>query len=64
MKEWFIIHSYYHGLIRSTREHIEAAVGGSFFSLSIKEAQTLIEKMASSQSWNDEHTQTRTCKAH
>jgi hypothetical protein len=38
MDEWFIIQSYYHGLICSVREHIDAVTGGSFFSLSIKEA--------------------------
>jgi hypothetical protein len=64
MEEWFIIQSYYHGLIHSVREHIVVAAGGSFFSRSIKEAHALIEKMASSQSWNDEHTQTRTHKVH
>jgi hypothetical protein len=26
--EWFIIQSFYHGLIRSAREHIDAAAGG------------------------------------
>ena len=64
MEEWFIIQSFYHGLTRSAREHIDAAAGGSFFALSIEEARVLIEKMASSQSWNDEHTQTRTRKVH
>jgi hypothetical protein len=64
MEEWFIIQSYYHGLICSAREHIDAAARGSFFFVSIKEARALIGKMASSQSWNDEHTQTRTCKVH
>jgi hypothetical protein len=64
MEEWFIIQSFYHGLIRSTREHIDAAAGGSFFTLSIEEARKLVEKMASNQSWNEEHTQTRTHKVH
>jgi hypothetical protein len=63
MEEWFIIQSFYHGLIRSAREHIDAAAGGSFFDLSIEEACKLVEKMASNQSWN-ECTQTRTRKAH
>jgi hypothetical protein len=48
MEEWFIIQSFYHGLIRSVREHIDVAAGGSFFALSIEEAQALIGKMASS----------------
>jgi hypothetical protein len=52
----------YHGLIRSAWEHIDAAAGGSFFALSIEKAHKLIEKMASNQSWDEEHTQTRTRK--
>jgi hypothetical protein len=38
MEDWFIIQSFYHGLICSAREHIYAVVGGSFFTLSIEEA--------------------------
>jgi hypothetical protein len=64
MEEWFIIQSYYHGLIHLAREHIDIVAGGSFFSLSIEEARALIEKMTSSQSWNDECTQTRTRNVH
>jgi hypothetical protein len=37
-EEWFIIQNYYHGLTHSTRAHIDAAIGGSFVSLSIEEA--------------------------
>jgi hypothetical protein len=48
----------------SSKEHIDAAAGGSFFSLSIEEARKLVEKMASNQSWNEERTQTRTHKVH
>jgi hypothetical protein len=47
MEEWFIIQSFYHGLIHSTQEHIDATAGGSFFALSIEEAHKLVEKMAS-----------------
>jgi hypothetical protein len=47
MEEWFIIQSIYHGLIRSAREHIDAATRGSFFALSIEEAHKLVKKMAS-----------------
>jgi hypothetical protein len=64
MEEWFIIQSFYHGSIRSAREHIDAAAGGSFFALSIEEAHKLVEKMASNQSQNEECTQTRTRKVH
>jgi hypothetical protein len=64
MEEWFIIQSFYHGLIRSAREHIDAAAGGSFFTLSIEEARKLVEKMASNQRWDEERTQTRTRMVH
>jgi hypothetical protein len=50
--EWSIIQSFYHGLIRTAR--------GSFFALSIEEARKLIEKLASNQSWDDEHTPSHT----
>jgi hypothetical protein len=49
MEEWFIIQSFYQGLIRSAWEHIDAAAGGFFFALSIEEARKLVEKMASNQ---------------
>jgi hypothetical protein len=62
MEEWFLIQSFYLGLILSAQEHIDAAAGGSFFTLNIEEARKLVEKMASNQSWDEEHTQTRTCK--
>jgi hypothetical protein len=64
MEEWFIIQSFYHGLIHSAREHVDVAAGGSFFAPSIEEAHELVEKMASYQSWSEEHTQTRTHKVH
>jgi hypothetical protein len=64
MEEWFIIQTFYHGLIRSAREHIDVAAGGSFFTLSIEEAHKLVEKMASNQSWDEEHTQTCTRRVH
>jgi hypothetical protein len=56
MEVWFIIQSFYRGLICSAREHIDAAARGSFFALSIEEAHKLVEKMASNQSWDEECT--------
>jgi hypothetical protein len=47
MEEWFIIQSFYQGLICSAQEHIDAAARGSVFALSIEEAHKLVEKMAS-----------------
>jgi hypothetical protein len=64
MEEWFIIQNFYHGMIRTAREHIDDAARGSFFALNIEEAHKLIEKMASNQSWDDECTPSRTCKVH
>jgi hypothetical protein len=46
MEEWFIIQSFYHGLICIAREHIDAVAGGSFFPLSIEKVRKLIEEMA------------------
>lgn len=64
MEEWFIIQRFYHWLNHSTQEHIDAAAGGSFFTLIMEEAHKLIEKMASNQSWDEERTWTRTRKVH
>jgi hypothetical protein len=64
MEEWFIIETFYHGLIHSTWEHIDAVARCSFFALSIEEARKLIEKMASNQSWDEERTQNHTRKVH
>jgi hypothetical protein len=64
LEEWFIIQSFYHGLIHLAREHIDAAAGGSFFALYIEEAHKLVGMMASNQSWDEERTQTYTCKDH
>jgi hypothetical protein len=33
MQGWFLIHTFYHGLQRTSREHLDAASGGAFFSL-------------------------------
>jgi hypothetical protein len=64
MEEWFIIQSFYHGLICSAWEHIDAATGGSLFALNIEEAHKLVEKMTSNESRDEERTQTCICKVH
>jgi hypothetical protein len=51
--------TFYHELTNSTHETIDAAIGGAFLSLTINQATTLVEKMASNQGWNEERTQTR-----
>jgi len=50
---------FYHGLGNSAGETMDAAAGGAFLSLTIPQATTLVEKMASNQGWNEERTQTR-----
>jgi hypothetical protein len=64
IEEWYIIQSFYHGLIHLAREHIDAAARGSFFALSIEEARKLVKKMASNKSRDEERTQTCTHKVH
>jgi hypothetical protein len=49
--------TFYHGLFTSTRESVDAAVGGAFLSLNLTDTTTLIKKMASNQSWNEELVQ-------
>jgi hypothetical protein len=38
---------------------MDAAARRAFLSLTINQATTLVEKMASNQGWNEERTQTR-----
>ena len=64
MEQWFLIQTFYHGLKRSAREHIDAAAGGAFFSLEVGPAKILIEKMVSNQGWSDERSQPRTRGVH
>ena len=45
MDNWLILQNFYSGLTLSSRDHVDAAAGGAFFSLTIERATTLIEKM-------------------
>jgi hypothetical protein len=36
------------------RSHLDVAASGAFFSLSVVDAKTLMEKMVSIQGWSDE----------
>jgi hypothetical protein len=51
--------TFYHGLFTSGRKSVDAAAGGVFLSLNLTDGTTLIEKMASNQSWNEECVQPR-----
>jgi hypothetical protein len=35
MKGWFLIQTFYHGLKHTSREHLDAATRGAFFSLQV-----------------------------
>jgi hypothetical protein len=59
MEDWLLMQTFYHELINSTRENMDAAIGGVFLSLTITQATTLVEKMVSNQGWNEECLQTR-----
>jgi hypothetical protein len=59
MEDWLLIQNFYHGLVSLDRSHLDAAVGGAFFSLSVADAKTLIEKMVSNQGWSDDRLQPR-----
>ena len=57
MDIWLILQNFYNGLTQSFRDHVNAAVGGGFFSLTIERATSLIEKMDSNQGWSDDRLQ-------
>jgi hypothetical protein len=49
-----LIQNFYHGLVLLYRIHLDAAGGGAFFSLSVADVKTLIEKMVSNQGWSND----------
>ena len=57
MEEWLIIQSFFNGLSTPAQNHIDAASGGSFLSLSVATAKALVENIASNQSWKGERQQ-------
>ena len=56
MEEWLIIQSFFHELNRTAQEHLDAAVGGSFLSQSVRAAKNLIEKIATNQEWKEDRS--------
>jgi len=59
MDSWLILQNFYNGLTQSSRDHVDAAAGGSFFSLTIERAIILIEKMVSNQGCSNDSLQPR-----
>ena len=51
MEEWLIIHNFFHDLNQQAKDHVDAAAGGSFLSLDVAGTKTLIDMIASNQSW-------------
>jgi uncharacterized coiled-coil protein SlyX len=64
MQGWFLIQTFYHRLKRTTREHLDVAAGGSFFSLQVPAAKKLIEKVVANQGWDGDRLQPRTRGVH
>jgi hypothetical protein len=50
MENWLFMQTFYHELTTSTHETMDAAAGGAFLSLNLRDATTLVKKMASNQS--------------
>ena len=44
--------SFYHGLTQKAHEQLDATARGSFMSLTLGKAETLMEKIASNQGWS------------
>jgi hypothetical protein len=64
MQGWFLIQTFYHGLKRTAREHLDAAAGGAFFSLQVPTAKELIEKMVAKHGWDGDRLQPRNRGVH
>ena len=59
MDDWLILQNFYNGLSPMSRDHLDAAPGGAFFSKTVQGAVDLIEKMVSNMGWSEERLQTR-----
>ena len=59
MDDWMILQNFYNGVTPMSRDHLDAAAGGAFFSKTVQGAVELIEKMVSNMGWSAERLQTR-----
>ena len=59
MDNWLILQNFYNRLTQSSRDHVDAAASGPFFSLTIERVTALIEKMVFNQGWSDDRLQPR-----
>nr|AAX92872.1 Transposable element protein, putative [Oryza sativa Japonica Group] len=53
-----ILQNFYNGLMPMSRNHLDAATGGAFFSKMVRGAVDLIENMVSNMGWSEERLQT------
>jgi len=59
MDNWLILQNFYNRLTQTARDHVDAAAGGAFFSLTPERATSLVEKIVSNQGWSDDRLQLR-----
>nr|AAT76351.1 hypothetical protein [Oryza sativa Japonica Group]ABF97271.1 Zinc knuckle family protein [Oryza sativa Japonica Group] len=59
MDDWLILQNFYNRLTPMSRDHLDAAAGGAFFSKTVQGTVELIEKMVSNMGWSKERLQTR-----
>jgi hypothetical protein len=59
MDNWLILQNFYNELTQIARDHVGAATGRAFFSLTTEKNTALIEKMVSNQGWSDDRLQPR-----
>ena len=52
MEDWLLMQGFYHGLTQKAHEQLDATIGGSFMSLTLRKVETLMEKIASNQGWS------------
>jgi hypothetical protein len=57
MEDWLLIQGFYHGLTQRSCEQLDATVEGSFMSLTVSRAKTLMNKIAENQSWIQDNVQ-------
>jgi hypothetical protein len=52
-----LLQSFYHGLNQKESKHLDAAARGSFLSLTMRQANTLMQKISENQGWTQKNTQ-------
>ena len=57
MEDSLLMQSFYYGLTQKAHEQLDATARGSFMSLTLRKAKTLMEKIASNQGWSQYNIQ-------